>query len=37
LSATAHNTAWIRTKMTLPSPSPNQISASGSSAIDGSG
>ncbi len=36
-SATAHSTACTSTKMTLLSPKPNQISASGSSAIDGSG
>jgi hypothetical protein len=36
-SATDQSTAWMSTKMMLPSPSPNQIIASGRSAIDGSG
>ena len=37
LSATAHITEWTSTKTRLPAPRPNQISASGSSAIAGSG
>ena len=37
LRATAHNTEWMSTKTMLPTPRPNQISASGSSAIAGSG
>ena len=37
LSATAHSTEWISTNTMLPAPSPNQISASGKSAIAGSG
>ncbi len=36
-NATAHSTEWISTNTTLPEPSPNQISASGNSAIAGSG
>ncbi len=36
-SATAHSTEWISTNTRLPLPSPNQISASGNSAIAGSG
>ena len=36
-SATAQSTACTSTKMTLLSPRPNQINASGSRAIDGSG
>ena len=37
LSATGHSTEWISTNTKLPLPRPNQISASGSSAIAGSG
>ena len=37
LSATGHNTEWISTNTRLPLPSPNQISASGRSAIAGRG
>src|SRR2546428_13782158 len=37
LSATDQSTAWMRTKMRLPFPSPNQRTARGKSAIDGSG
>ena len=37
MSATAQSTAWISTKTMLASPKPNQINASGRSAIDGSG
>src|SRR6476660_5995952 len=37
LSATGHNTEWISTNTRLPLPRPNQISASGNSAIAGSG
>ena len=36
-SATAHSTEWISTNTRLPLPSPNQINASGNSAIAGSG
>ena len=37
LSATAHSTECTSTKIRLPAPRPNQIRASGSSAIAGSG
>ena len=37
LSATGHSTEWISTNTRLPLPRPNQISASGNSAIAGSG
>ena len=37
LSATAHSTEWMITKTRLLAPSPNHSSASGSSAIAGSG
>ena len=37
LSATGHSTECTSTKTRLPLPSPNQISASGNSAIAGSG
>ena len=37
LSATAHSTECTSTNIRLPLPRPNQISASGSSAIAGSG
>src|SRR5690554_4574955 len=36
-SATAHNTAWISTKIMLALPRPNQIIDKGSKAIDGNG
>ena len=36
-SATAHSTACTSTKITLLSPRPNQINASGNSAIEGNG
>ena len=36
-SATAHSTEWMMTNTRLLAPSPNQSSASGSSAIAGSG
>ncbi len=37
LSATGHSTEWISTNTRLPLPSPNQINASGNSAIAGKG
>src|SRR5205814_17587 len=37
LSATAHSTEWISTNTRLPLPNPNQISASGNSAMAGKG
>ena len=37
LSATAHSTEWMMTNTRLLAPSPNHSSASGSSAIAGSG
>ncbi len=37
MSATAHSTEWMMTKTSDGVPSPNQISASGSNAIAGSG
>ena len=37
LSATAHSTEWMITNTRLLAPSPNHSSASGSSAIAGSG
>src|SRR3979411_847372 len=37
LSATGHSTEWISTNTRLPAPRPNQINASGNSAIAGSG
>ena len=36
-SATGHSTEWISTNTRLPLPRPNQISASGRSAIAGNG
>src|SRR5205814_9770114 len=36
-SATAHNTEWTSTNTRLPVPNPNQINASGNSAIAGNG
>ena len=37
MSATAQSTEWTITNTMLPYPSPNQISASGNSAIAGNG
>ena len=37
MSATAHSTEWTSTNMMEASPSPNQMSASGRSAMAGSG